>query len=179
MAVPFQGFPGSQKWSSLVYISIFTKFEITAMDISTSVRAINPQTNTILPSIDASEKGKFCKSSLRKGNWGWNTDIPNTELRQLVPKAFCSSYLPALCCSYIEPMGCCWSSPWHEECKAATQMKGNSCTSSTSQMGLNLALYLSGLQAYMKTLHLCLSFCVNAEYEDLIVQIVFLCGKKT
>lgn len=38
-------FPESQEWSSLFSISIFTKFEITAMDSSTSVKATNTQTN--------------------------------------------------------------------------------------------------------------------------------------
>lgn len=45
--------------------------------------------------------------------------------------------------------------------------------------GCNLSLYHLGLQACMKTLHLCPNFCVNANYEDSNVQIVSLGGKKT
>lgn len=86
MVVLLWGFPESQEWSSLFCISIFTQFEIKAMDSSTSVKAMNPQTNKYPSSLYwwCWEQQDYSKNRLPKDSWDWNTDTHNTKLWQLV-----------------------------------------------------------------------------------------------
>lgn len=71
MVVPLRGFPESQEWSSLFSICVFTKFEITAMDSSISVRATNPQTNKYPSSLYGCcwERQNYSKNRLPDANW--------------------------------------------------------------------------------------------------------------